>query len=106
MEKRQTGVIAQDLKRIIPDAVESAGDVALPGAGHVNNMLIVNKDRLFLENVGAVRELSKVTDNLGHRIEELESYTVRMTRLTRFGSVKSSGSLSSSYSHHAWLYCG
>ena len=26
----------------------------------VEDMLIVNKDRLFLENVGAVRELSKV----------------------------------------------
>merc|ERR1719237_1794683 len=97
MEKRQTGVIAQDLKRIIPDAVESAGDVKLPGAGQVENMLIVNKDRLFLENVGAVRELSKVTDNLGHRIEELESHTVRMTRLS--GSVKSSaGSLSTNSS--------
>ena len=85
-------------------------------------MLIVNKDRLFLENVGAVRELSKVeapttsasnrpsffnrcfkfsllqvTDNLGHRIEELESHTVRMTRLS--GSVKSSaGSLSTNSS--------
>ena len=78
-------------------------------------MLIVNKDRLFLENVGAVRELSKVdltsklsgssqfscyqvTDNLGHRIEELESHTVRMTRLSSLGSVKSSASLSTNSS--------
>ena len=50
----------QDLKHIIPDAVESAGDVPLPGVGQLEDMLIVNKDRLFLENVGAVRELSKV----------------------------------------------
>jgi hypothetical protein len=40
--------------------VESAGDVPLPGVGQLEDMLIVNKDRLFLENVGAVRELSKV----------------------------------------------
>ena len=32
------------------------------------------------ENIGAVRELSKVTDNLGHRIDELETHTVRMSR--------------------------
>ena len=60
MMKRQTGVIAQDLRRILPDAVETAGNVTLPGKGQVDDMLIVNKDRLFLENVGAVRELSKV----------------------------------------------
>ena len=99
MAKQQTGVIAQDLRMVLPDAVESAGDVALPGAGKVEDMLIVNKDRLFLENVGAVRELSKVTDSLGHRIEELESHTVRMTRLTSLRSVKSSGSVSSNSSY-------
>jgi len=100
MTKKQTGVIAQDLKRILPDAVESAGDVVLNSGTEVNNMLIVNKDRLFLENIGAVRELSKVTDNLGHRIEELESHTVKMSRLSRFGSVKSSASLSTNSSSY------
>eukprot|EP00092_Neocalanus_flemingeri_P045273 GFUD01050507.1.p1 GENE.GFUD01050507.1~~GFUD01050507.1.p1 ORF type:complete len:1315 (+),score=258.40 GFUD01050507.1:90-4034(+) len=100
MSKKQTGVIAQDLRKILPDAVESAGDIVLNSGTEVNNMLIVNKDRLFLENIGAVRELSKVTDNLGHRIEELESHTVRMSRLTRFGSVKSSASLSTNSSSY------
>ena len=38
-----------------------------------------------------MRELSKVTDNLGHRIDELETHTVRMSNLTRFGSIKSTG---------------
>ena len=46
---------------------------------------------ILLENIGAVRELSKVTDNLGHRIDELETHTVRMSNLTRFGSIKSTG---------------
>lgn len=98
MKKKQTGVIAQELRKVLPDAVESSGDLILGAGAEVNNMLIVNKDRLFLENLGAVRELSKVTDNLGHRIEELESHTVRMSRLTRFGSVKSSSSLSTNSS--------
>ena len=31
----------------------------------VEDMLIVNKDRLFLENVGAVKELSKVKFKIG-----------------------------------------
>jgi len=100
MKKKQTGVIAQDLRIVLPDAVESAGDVVLNSGSEINNMLIVNKDRLFLENIGAVRELSKVTDNLGHRIEELESHTVKMSRLTRFGSVKSSASLSTNSSSY------
>lgn len=47
--------------------------------------------KYFLENIGAVRELSKLTDNLGHRIDELETHTVRMSNLTRFGSIKSTG---------------
>ena len=44
-----------------------------------------------LENIGAVRELSKLTDNLGQRIDELETHTVRMSNLNRFGSIKSTG---------------
>ena len=48
MNKKQTGVIAQDLRMILPDAVESAGDIVLKSGTEVNNMLIVNKDRLFL----------------------------------------------------------
>ena len=32
-----------------------------------------------------------MTDNLGHRIDELETHTVRMSNLTRFGSIKSTG---------------
>ena len=48
MKKKQTGVIAQDLRIVLPDAVESAGDVVLNSGTEINNMLIVNKDRLFL----------------------------------------------------------
>ena len=48
MNKKQTGVIAQDLKMVLPDAVESAGDIFLDSGTEVKNMLIINKDRLFL----------------------------------------------------------
>merc|ERR1719412_3336209 len=100
MDRKQMGVIAQDVRRIIPDAVQSSGDVTLASGRQVNNMLIVNKDRLFLENIGAVRELSKVTDNLGHRIDELETHTVRMSSLANRGSVKSTSSAASTASRH------
>ena len=98
LRKKHTGVIAQELRSVLPDAVESAGDLVLQSGHQVDNMLIVNKDRLFLENIGAVRQLSKVTDNLGHRIDELETRTVKMSKLNRLDSVKSSASLSTSSS--------
>ena len=55
---------------------------------------------IVAENIGAVRELSKVTDNLGHRIDELETHTVRMSTLSKFGSIKSTRSVSSTSSEY------
>ena len=48
MKNKQIGVIAQNVGEVIPDAIESAGDVTLNNGKQVPNMLIVNKDRLFL----------------------------------------------------------
>ena len=50
-------------------------------------MLIVNKDRLFLENVGAVKELSKVkvktrlTYNCAHLRSTKETLTIEYFRI-------------------------
>ena len=49
------------------------------------------------ENIGAVRELSKVIDNLRHRIEHLETHTVQMSHLKTIKSNKSLFSKSSEY---------
>ena len=49
------------------------------------------------ENIGAVRELSKVTDDLGQRIEELESHTVRMTKLKRYSTLSTVPSFYATY---------
>ena len=35
-------------------------------------MMIVDKERLFLENIGAVHQLSKISGDLGDRIDDLE----------------------------------
>ncbi|KAI5726485.1 hypothetical protein M8J76_003502 [Diaphorina citri] len=74
-----TGIIAQEVQRILPEAVSSAGDVQLPDGTRYDNFLVVNKDRIFMESVGAVKELCKVTQNLENRIEELEIIQKELT---------------------------
>lgn len=50
------------------------------------------QERIFMENVGAVKELCKLTDNLETRIDELERWSHRLARLRRLDSLKSTGS--------------
>ena len=45
-----TGVIAQDVQKVLPDAVSSGGQMFLSNGEEIGDMLIVNKDRLFLGN--------------------------------------------------------
>lgn len=42
-----------------------------------------------MENVGAVKELCKLTDNLENRIDELEKMNTKLSNLKRYDSVKS-----------------
>ncbi|XP_011182924.2 uncharacterized protein LOC105212575 [Zeugodacus cucurbitae] len=67
-----TGVIAQEVREVIPDAVQEAGSIVLPNGNVIENFLLVNKDRILMENIGAVKELCKVTGSLETRIEDLE----------------------------------
>ncbi|CRK89600.1 CLUMA_CG003248, isoform A [Clunio marinus] len=69
-----TGIIAQELKNILPDAVHNGGNVRLANGTNIDNFLQVNKDRIFMENIGAVKQLVKITDNLEKRIENLENH--------------------------------
>lgn len=43
-----------------------------------------------MENVGAVKELCKLTDNLETRIDELERWSRKLAKLRRLDSMKSS----------------
>ena len=45
-----------------------------------------------MENVGAVKELCKVTDNLETRIDELERMNHKLAKLKRLDSIRSSAS--------------
>ncbi|KAM9658836.1 myelin regulatory factor [Trichechus inunguis] len=94
----ETGVIAQEVKEILPEAVKDTGDVVFANGKTVENFLVVNKERIFMENVGAVKELCKLTDNLETRIDELERWSHKLAKLRRLDSLKSSGS-SGAFSH-------
>lgn len=59
-QHEDTGVIAQEVQQILPEAVLPAGDIVLPNGQRIENFLLVNKERIFMENVGAVKELCKV----------------------------------------------
>lgn len=42
-----TGVIAQEVRRVLPEAVKEAGDVTLPNGDTIPKFLVVNKVGLF-----------------------------------------------------------
>lgn len=57
-----------------------------------------SQDRIYMENVGAVKELCKLTDNLENRIDELEQMNKKLAKLKRFDSLKSTTSIKSTSS--------
>ncbi|VEN58112.1 unnamed protein product, partial [Callosobruchus maculatus] len=91
-----TGVIAQEVAQVLPEAVKPAGDIILQNGTSIDNFLVVNKERIFMENIGAVKELCKVTDNLENRIDQLERINRRLNKLKRGDSLKSTSTVNSS----------
>uniref|UniRef100_A0AAV2L6A6 Myelin regulatory factor n=1 Tax=Knipowitschia caucasica TaxID=637954 RepID=A0AAV2L6A6_KNICA len=89
----ETGVIAQEVQKILPEAVKEGGDVVCANGETIPNLLMVNKERIFMENVGAVKELCKLTDNLETRIDELERWSRKLAKLRRLDSMKSTVSV-------------
>uniref|UniRef100_A0A8C6NAP4 Uncharacterized protein n=1 Tax=Melopsittacus undulatus TaxID=13146 RepID=A0A8C6NAP4_MELUD len=85
----ETGIIAQEVKELLPQAVREVGDVACDDGEKIENFLMVDKDQIFMENVGAVKQLCKLTNNLEVRIEELEQWNRKLARLKRINSLKS-----------------
>ncbi|XP_075679122.1 uncharacterized protein LOC113790989 isoform X2 [Dermatophagoides pteronyssinus] len=93
-ELNGTGILAQEVQQILPEAVKETGDIILSDGEMIENFLVVNKDRIFMENLGAVKELCKVTDNLETRIDELERMNTKLSKFNRFDSIKSNASSS------------
>ncbi|KAE8615592.1 hypothetical protein XENTR_v10008559 [Xenopus tropicalis] len=88
----ETGVIAQEVRNVLPQAVKEAGNVTCDNGETIENFLMVNKDQIFMENVGAVKQLCKLTNNLEIRIEELELWNQKLAKLKRISSLKSATS--------------
>jgi hypothetical protein len=72
-------VIAQEVQKLIPHAVEEIGDVQLNSGETIQNLLVVNERILLFENIGATQELKQLLDQenrtvgqLGERINTLE----------------------------------
>lgn len=42
-DRLDTGVLAQEVSQVLPDAVRETGDVLLPGGQRIDNFLVVNK---------------------------------------------------------------
>ncbi|XP_058682702.1 myelin regulatory factor-like protein [Poecile atricapillus] len=100
-DTHETGIIAQEVKRLLPEAVREVGDVACNDGEKIENFLMVDKDQIFMENVGAVKQLCKLTNNLEVRIEELEQWNRKLARLKRMNSLKSTVSEESKVSRYS-----
>uniref|UniRef100_A0A667XBT4 Myelin regulatory factor like n=1 Tax=Myripristis murdjan TaxID=586833 RepID=A0A667XBT4_9TELE len=86
----QTGIIAQEVRELLPSAVTEVGDVMCADGEKIHNFLMVDKEQIFMENVGAVQQLCKLTDNLDTRIQELEGWSHRLAKLKSLtGSLRS-----------------
>jgi len=47
---KDTGIIAQELQKIIPDAVYESGSIRLPSGTLIENFLVVNKVSFLINN--------------------------------------------------------
>ncbi|CAB4012881.1 myelin regulatory factor-like isoform X3 [Paramuricea clavata] len=70
--REDLGVLGSEVKTFIPDAVTESADIVLDGK-MVKDVLMVKKDRLLMESLGAIQELSKMTKILTSRMIELET---------------------------------
>ncbi|KAM4035766.1 myelin regulatory factor-like protein isoform 2-T2 [Anomaloglossus baeobatrachus] len=84
----ETGIIAQEVRNVLPHAVRETGNITCENGETIENLLMVDKDQIFMENVGAVKQLCKLTNNLEMRIEELELWNQKLAKLKRISSLK------------------
>ncbi|XP_068129752.1 myelin regulatory factor-like protein [Hyperolius riggenbachi] len=86
----ETGIIAQEVRDVLPHAVKETGNVMCENGETIENFLMVDKDQIFMENVGAVKQLCKLTNNLETRIDELELWNQKLAKLKHMNSLRQS----------------
>ena len=55
---QKTGVIAQEVQRIVPEAVQRGGSLTLPSGEEIANVLMVDRDMLQMMTLGGVQQLA------------------------------------------------
>ena len=55
------GPLAQELRSVLPDAVKASGRVELADGSAIESLLVVDKERVFMEAVAAVQALAAET---------------------------------------------
>ena len=66
----ERGVIAQELRQVIPDAVTVKGDVVLPNGETIKDFCTVNERTLMIDHIGATQALATEVDDLKHAQKE------------------------------------
>uniref|UniRef100_A0A8D0G3E4 Myelin regulatory factor like n=1 Tax=Sphenodon punctatus TaxID=8508 RepID=A0A8D0G3E4_SPHPU len=104
----ETGIIAQEVRELLPTAVREVGAITCDNGERLENFLMVDKDQIFMENVGEVKQLCKLTNNLEIRIEELEMWNRKLAQHKRISSLKSTVNENSTfrYSVVSWFCYG
>jgi hypothetical protein len=59
--RRERGVIAQEVAKLLPEAVQPIGEYKVNGRT-IDNLLVVNERVLLLENIGATQKLHQLVD--------------------------------------------
>lgn len=72
-DANECGILAQEVECVLPEAVRRSNSVAMRDGSVVEDLLVVNKERIFMENIGAVQQLGKIADTLQERIDQLEA---------------------------------
>lgn len=82
-------LVVNKVMKVSKRTLRIASALPLPPKHCVNFWVLYLKERIFMENVGAVKELCKLTDNLETRIDELERWSRKLAKLRRLDSMKS-----------------
>lgn len=85
-QRRRTGLIAQELRAVIPDAVNDIGEY-----------MTIDENRVFYETLMATQELCRLTGDLDSKIDDkVEEISQRLARYARIKKLR--GSMASNLS--------
>eukprot|EP00049_Salpingoeca_infusionum_P005924 m.99102 g.99102 ORF g.99102 m.99102 type:complete len:130 (+) comp13136_c0_seq1:717-1106(+) len=71
LRRTQFGVLAQEVAQVIPDAVVRTSDIQLANGETVPRLMVVDKERLFMESIGAIKHLASIASNLQAQVTDL-----------------------------------